>query len=92
MGVNIHFIKFPIISHSEHSRRKEHIRVSLCKAKIDATMTGHLLRGMKLRRHVRVSNRPSAHVGYEPISIGNKGVIPPFRREIAICYKLGPVN
>lgn len=53
-----------VVSHAGHSERKEHIQVSLCKAKIDATMRGHLLRGMKLRGNLRMSNRPGAHVIY----------------------------
>jgi hypothetical protein len=78
MCVNINFERFPVISDSDHSRWAEHIRVSLCNAKIDATMRGHLLRGMKLERHTGISNCLGAHVGYIPISMGNKGVVPPF--------------
>lgn len=57
---------------------EEHIQVSLCKAKIDATMRGHLLRGMKLRGHVRISNRLGPHVRHEPISVSDEWVILPF--------------
>jgi hypothetical protein len=79
--VNVYFERVPVISDSDHSRWwAGHIRVSLCNAKIDATMRGHLLRGMKLERRTSISNCLGAHVGYVPISMDNKGVVPPFWR------------
>jgi hypothetical protein len=75
-----------------HSEWKEHIQVSLCRAKIEATITGHLLRGMKLGGHVPISDCPDVHVRNEPISVGDKGVIPPFRREFTIRDEFGPVH
>jgi hypothetical protein len=58
--VNVYFERFPVMSDSKHSRWTKHIRVSLCNAKIDATMRGHLRRGMKLERQGRISNHPAA--------------------------------
>ena len=39
-----------------------------------------------------ISDCPDAHVRYEPISVGDKGVIPPFGRELTIRDELGPVH
>ena len=58
MCVNVDFDKFRVMSDGEHSRQAEHIRVSLCNAKIEATIRDHLLRGMKLERQPHISNHP----------------------------------
>ena len=39
-----------------------------------------------------ISDCPSAYIKYEPISVHDKGVIPPFRREITIRDEFGPVS